>query len=156
MVELAASWKPKTLLTSSPISSHSNYRSCLLFHWIPVLLQRLLLCALDQCLVRSGNEHFRFRKDGYQKVLLRAILGTKLVYRVHGRIDIPPESFLSSLYRRDHITEGRFTNHQQIDVAGGVEFTPRGRAEYERRMHAVCERHQRLTQNVHKSGGLGE
>lgn len=106
--------------------------------------------------VAAEDEHLRFREHRHQKMLLRANLGSELVCRVHGRIDIPPKSFFSSLYRCDHICEGRFTNDQQIDVTGGVELTPRSRAEHERRVHTICEGHQCLTQNVHESSGLGE
>ena len=91
-----------------------------------------------------------------QKVMLCFDLCSKLVYRVNRRIDIPPKSFLGWLYRRDDIAEGRFPNDQQIDVAGGVELTPRSRAEHECRLQAICERHQRVTQDVHEPCSLGE
>jgi hypothetical protein len=88
--------------------------------------------------------------------MLRQNLGSKLVCRVHGRIDIPPKSFLSYLYRCDHIAEGRLTKDQQIDVAGGVQLAPRSRAKHERRVDTICERHECLTQDVYESCGLGE
>ena len=57
---------------------------------------------------------------------------------VNGGINIPPKSFLGWLYRGDHIAEGHFPNDQQVDVTGGMELAPCGRAEHERRVHAFA------------------
>ena len=115
------------------------------------------LCdEVTQSAFSAEDEYLRFGKHRGQKVMLRFNLYSKLVYRVHGRINIPPKSFLGALYHRDHIAERRSTNNRQIDVACSVEFTPRGGAEHERRMNAVGEWHQRFTQNVHESRGLRE
>jgi hypothetical protein len=63
-----------------------------------------------EIVVSAENKHLRFGKYRRQEVMLRQNLGSKLVCRVHDRIDIPPKSFLSFLYRRDHIAEGRVTD----------------------------------------------
>lgn len=88
--------------------------------------------------------------------MLRFNLRSKLVCRVDRRIDVPPQSFLSWLYRCDDIAEGCFADHQQIDVAGGVKLTPGSGAEHEGRVHTIRERDERLMQNVHESRGLRE
>src|SRR5438309_7427785 len=102
-----------------------------------------LLCyEITQVAFSAEDKHLRFGEYDCTKMLLRQNLGSKLICRVHGRIDIPPKSFLSSLYGRDHVAEGHFTTDQEIDVTGGVELTPRGRAEHEGRAHSTSERHQ--------------
>lgn len=103
----------------------------------------------------AKNEQLRFSDHLRQEVMLCFNLPSELVYRVHGRIDIPPKSFLCTLYHRDHITKGRFTNNHQIDVARSVKLTSRG-GEHECCIDAVGERRQSFTQDVDESGGLRE
>src|SRR5688500_19102200 len=109
-----------------------------------------------QIVVLSEHEHLRLGEHCGQKMLLLFDLCSKLVCRVNGRIDIPPKSFLSWLYSGDHIAKRCVADDQQIDVAGGVELTPRSRAEHERSVHTICERHQSLPQNVSEYRGLGQ
>ena len=104
----------------------------------------------------AQNEQLRFSDHRRQKVMLRFKLSSELVCRVHGRIDVPSESFLCALYHCDHIAKGRFTNDHQVDVARGVKLATRGGAEHECFIDAVGEWHQSFTQDVDESGGLRE
>ena len=104
----------------------------------------------------AKNEQLRFSDYCRQKVMLRFNLSSELVYREHGRIDVPSESFLCALYHCDHIAKRRFTNDHQVDVARSVKLTSRGGAEHECCIDAVGEWHQSFTQDVHESGGLRE
>ncbi len=104
----------------------------------------------------AKNEQLRFSDHRRQKVMLRFNLSSELVYRVHGRIDVPSESLLCTLYHCDHIAKGRVTNDHQIDVARSVKLTPRGGAEHEYCIDAVGEWHQSFTQDVDEPGGLRE
>ena len=104
----------------------------------------------------AKNEQLRFSDHRRQEVMLRFNLSSELVYRVHGRIDVSPESFLCTLYHCNHVAKGRFTHDHQVDVARSVKLTPCGGAEHECCIDAVGEWHQSFTPDVHESGGLRE
>ncbi len=104
----------------------------------------------------AKNEQLRFSDYCRQKVMLRFNLSSEVVSRIHGRIDVPSESFLCTLNHCNHIAKGRVTDDHQVDVARSVELTARRGAEHECCIDAVGEWHQSLSQDVDESGGLRE
>src|SRR5690349_19995975 len=120
------------------------------------LFMRSFLRARVQPVFIAQNEQLRLSEHSHQKVMLCFRLSSELVDRVHGRIDVSPESFLCALYHCDHIAKGCVTNHHQVDLARSVKLTSRVGAEHECCNDAVGEWHQSFTQNVHEPRGLCE
>ena len=67
-------------------------------------------------------------------------LRPEFVQGVDGWIDFPSQPLLSASQRRHDVLERRVTDDEQVDVAGGAEFTTGGGAEDERRPHPRAER----------------
>jgi hypothetical protein len=64
-------------------------------------------------------------------VVPRSNLRSELARRIHGGIDVSPESLLSFGQHTDYILKRRVAHNEQVDVACRAEFTPGGRPKHE-------------------------
>jgi hypothetical protein len=88
--------------------------------------------------------------------MLRTKLRSKFVRRVNGRIDVSSDPVLCSGQRSHYILEQCVADDQQVDVAGGAEFTAGSRAEHECDQHASAEWFQGVAEHVAEPGSLRE
>ena len=88
------------------------------------------------------------------------MLGTKLLLklsrRVHGRVDVSPESRLRLRQCAHDILKCRVPDDEHVSVARHVEFAASGRAEHECHKHLLTQRCESLAKRVGEAGGLGE
>jgi hypothetical protein len=89
-------------------------------------------------------------------VMLCAKLLLKLSRRVHGRIDVPPESRLRLRQRVHDILKRRVPDDEQVYVARRSEVAPSGRAEHEGNQNLLTQRRESLAKRAGQAGGLGE
>jgi len=87
---------------------------------------------------------------------MRSYLRSELVRRIHGRIDVPAEPFLSCGKSMHDVLKWRVSNHQKIDVARRAQLAPYRGSEEERSLNAIAKRREPVTEQIDQSGGLGE
>ncbi len=83
-------------------------------------------------------------------------LSPEFIHGVDGGIDFPSQPRLSATQGCHDVLERRVTDDEQVDVAGGTEFTTGRGSEYKRRQHAPAEGSQRLSEQISQSRRLRE
>jgi hypothetical protein len=83
-------------------------------------------------------------------------LRSKLVRRIHRRIDVPAKLLLSRGKSMHHILKWRISNDQEIDVACRAKLAPCRGPEHEGDLNTVAERREPVSQEVEQPSRLGK